>query len=105
MDRTTYTADPNFSAIPGGSSLGGGKVVYIGTGSGFTLSGLTQNTTYYLQVYEYNGSGCGLNYLTTTASGTLATISNAAITAGQQYHVAIKLADGSVGLTGPITAS
>lgn len=43
--------------------------------------------------------------LTTNASGILATISNAAITTGQQYHVAIKLADGSVGITGPITAS
>ena len=51
-----------------------------------------------VSVYESTG-------LTTNASGTLATISDAAITAGQQYHVAIKLADGSVGITGPITAS
>ena len=51
-----------------------------------------------VSVYEATG-------LTTNASGILATISNAAITAGQQYHVAIKLADGSVGITGPITAS
>ena len=43
--------------------------------------------------------------LTTNASGLLAAISDAAITTGQQYHVAIKLADGSVGITGPITAS
>ena len=51
-----------------------------------------------MSVYEATG-------LTTNASGILATISNAAITAGQQYHAAIKLADGSVGITGPITAS
>ncbi len=51
-----------------------------------------------VSVYETTG-------LTTNASGILDTISNAAITAGQQYHVAIKLADGSVGITGPITAS
>jgi hypothetical protein len=43
--------------------------------------------------------------LTTNASGILAPITDAAITTGQQYHVAIKLADGSVGITGPITAS
>lgn len=49
-------------------------------------------------VYETSG-------LTTNASGILATISDAAIITGQQYHVAIKLADGSVGITGPITAS
>ena len=51
-----------------------------------------------VSVYEVTG-------LTTNASGILSTISDAAITAGQQYHVAIKLADGSVGITGPITAS
>ena len=43
--------------------------------------------------------------LTTNGSGILATISDAAIITGQQYHVAIKLADGGVGITGPITAS
>ncbi|WP_341649943.1 fibronectin type III domain-containing protein [Thauera humireducens] len=43
--------------------------------------------------------------LTTSASGLLAAITDAAITTGQQYHVVIKLADGSVGITGPITAS
>lgn len=51
-----------------------------------------------VSVYETTG-------LTTNASGILATISDAAIITGQQYHVAIKLADGGVGITGPITAS
>lgn len=51
-----------------------------------------------VSVFETSG-------LTTNGSGILATISDASITAGQQYHVAIKLADGSVGITGPITAS
>lgn len=43
--------------------------------------------------------------LTTDASGLLAPISDAAIIGGQSYHVMIKLADGGVGVTGPITAS
>lgn len=51
-----------------------------------------------VSVFETSG-------LTTNASGILATISDAAIVTGQQYHVVIKLADGSVGITGPITAS
>lgn len=51
-----------------------------------------------VSVYETSG-------LTTNGAGILATISDAAISAGQQYHVAIKLADGGVGITGPITAS
>lgn len=51
-----------------------------------------------VSVYETSG-------LTTNASGVLSQITDAAIVAGQQYHVAIKLADGGVGITGPITAS
>lgn len=42
---------------------------------------------------------------TTDASGLLSALSDAAIIASQQYHVAIKLSDGSVGITDPITAS
>ncbi|HMP76149.1 MAG TPA: autotransporter-associated beta strand repeat-containing protein [Kiritimatiellia bacterium] len=67
VDGTSYTADSDFSG--GGSSLGGGKVVYQGSGSSFTLSGLTAATRYYIQVFEYNGSGLALNYFTNTASG------------------------------------
>lgn len=61
-----------------------------------------------------NRSGVGVAFLraedftyglTTDASGILAPITDAAIVTGQQYHVVIKLADGSVGITGPITAS
>lgn len=64
--------------------------------SGITVAVL--QTSGLVSVYEATG-------LTTNASGLLAAISNAAMTTGQQYHVAIKLADGSVGITGPITAS
>lgn len=49
-------------------------------------------------VYEVTG-------LTTNGSGVLEAISNAALTASTSYHVAIKLSDGSVGITGPITAT
>lgn len=43
--------------------------------------------------------------LTTNTSGILSTITDASIISGQQYYVAIKLADGGVGITGPITAT
>lgn len=49
-------------------------------------------------VYEITG-------LTTNGSGVLDAIQSPAITAGQSYHVAIQLADGGVGITGPITAT
>lgn len=43
--------------------------------------------------------------LTTNGSGILATISDPAIIAGQQYHVVIKGPDGELGITGQVTAS
>lgn len=66
-DGTAYTADADFSGS--GSALGSGKVVYQGSGSSFTLSGLNPATRYYAQVFEYNGSGLSLNYYTSTATG------------------------------------
>lgn len=49
-------------------------------------------------VYEQAG-------LTTDASGTLAPITDVSIVTGQSYHIAIKLADGGVGITGAVIAS
>ncbi len=67
VDGTTYTADANFAGA--GSPLGGGRVVYVGAASSFTLTGLGAATTYYLEVYEYNGGGSALNYLINAATG------------------------------------
>ncbi|HMP89968.1 MAG TPA: hypothetical protein PJ991_07195 [Kiritimatiellia bacterium] len=67
VDGTSYTADADFGGS--GSVLGDGKVVYQGSGSSFTLTGLSPATRYYLQVYEYNGSGLSLNYNTDSATG------------------------------------
>lgn len=50
------------------------------------------------QVYQATG-------LTTNASGVLASITNAAIAVGTTYHVAIKTADGGVGISGPVEAT
>jgi hypothetical protein len=47
------------------------KIVFDGSGTSVTVSGLTANTTYYFAVYEYNGSTTTLNYL----QGTPGTIS------------------------------
>ncbi len=67
VDGTSYTADADYSGA--GSALGGGKVVYIGAGNTFTLTGLAPTTVYYLQVFEYNGAGGGRSFLTSAASG------------------------------------
>lgn len=68
VDGVDYSAATNndFSAAP---ALGNGKIVYDGTGNSFVLTGLNPDTVYYVQVFEYNGSGSETLYLTTSASG------------------------------------
>ena len=60
----------------------GNKIGYDGTGSTFTLSGLNPNTTYYVKIFEYNGSGAYVNYYTggSPLTGSQATICAAAPT-------------------------
>jgi hypothetical protein len=56
---------PTATATYGGS---GEQVVYNGTGSSLTINGLSASTTYYVRVYEFNGSGTSTKYLTTTGT-------------------------------------
>ncbi|OGX80787.1 beta strand repeat-containing protein [Hymenobacter coccineus] len=70
-DATTYAADPAFSK---GSVLGTGNyVVYNGTGTSVTVTGLRPNTSYSFAVFAFNDNDTPYaeNYLT-TAPGTLA---------------------------------
>jgi hypothetical protein len=60
-NATAYTASARLGA---GSALGGGYVVYSGTGSSATVTGLSPATTYYVAVYEFNGAACSAAYLT-----------------------------------------
>ena len=61
VDGTTYTANATFSS---GTLVGSSHVAYLGTGTTVTLTGLSTSTTYYVAVYELNGSGGSENYLT-----------------------------------------
>ncbi len=67
LNGNTYSGN---SAFGNGSNLGNGNyVVYNGSGSGVTVSGLAAGETYYFSVFEYNGAGVSTNYLTSpTAS-------------------------------------
>ncbi len=58
VDGTTYTAN----AVYGGS---GEQTIYNGTGTSVAVSGLDPGTTYYVKVFEYNGSGATSKFLTT----------------------------------------
>lgn len=75
VDGTTYTANTAFGL---GTQIGAGNhVVYVGSGNAVTLSGLTIGTTYYVSVYEVNGTGGSENYLTTSpATGSAAAVPN-----------------------------
>ena len=74
VDGTTY---------PVASGYNGNAILYSGTGNSFNLNNgtalgtITPNTTYYFAVYEFNGSGSTVNYLTSSfLSGNQTTASN-----------------------------
>lgn len=58
----TYTANATFSS---GSAIGSGYVVYNGTGTSVTVSGLSPSTVYHYAVYEFDGSSGSECYRTT----------------------------------------
>ncbi len=64
-DGSSYTANTDFGNV-GSSTVAGGKVVYNGTENSVTVTGLNYNTTYYVRVYDFNGSAGTENYLTTS---------------------------------------
>lgn len=74
VDQATYSADANFGD---GQQIGTGNfIVYAGTGTSFTLTGLNPATTYHFRVFQYNddGNAGGENYRTSTfTSGSQAT--------------------------------
>lgn len=45
----------------------GNRICYDGTGSSFTLVGLTAQTGYAIKIFEYNGTGTAVNYFTAGA--------------------------------------
>jgi hypothetical protein len=77
---TSYTANAAFGA---GTDLGNNQyVVYNGNGSSVTVTNLLPATTYYLTVFEYNGSGSLLRYLTGSTLITNGATVSAPLTAG-----------------------
>jgi len=67
-----YTSNAAFST---GSQIGTGNyVVYSGSGTSVPITGLSGGTTYYVAIFEFNGSGATSNYLTpSTSTGSQAT--------------------------------
>jgi hypothetical protein len=73
-DGVAYAANSVYGT---GDILNGGEyVVYNGSGSSVSISGLTDGTTYFITIFEYNGnvSNCEENYLTGGISMSFTTI-------------------------------
>lgn len=73
VNGVNYSAS---SAFQQGNEIAPGEfVVYNGTGTSVSISGLLSSSTYYFAVFEYNGTGASIEYLTTpgSVSGTTVT--------------------------------
>ncbi len=75
-DGVEYTADAAFGS---GDTIAAGRyVVYQGTDTFVTVTGLDPNTTYYYEVFEVNGTGTSQNYLNSpTLTGSQVTLEDA----------------------------
>lgn len=63
FDGTTYSSNASFGTPA--TDLGGGNyVIYNGNQNTVNVTNLESNTQYYYAVFEYNGTTCQANYLT-----------------------------------------
>ena len=87
-------AQSNDWGSAGAIGAGGAKVVFLGSGNSVNMTGLTQDVTYYVRIYEYAGTGTGdtgINYLeetplsgneTPTVAATVPTLSTPVLIGG-----------------------
>lgn len=74
FDKRTYTANSVFGS---GDTIGSNTYVIANTSTPVTVTGLTPGTVYSVTVFEFNGSGSQVNYLTTGNSvSTFTTLAN-----------------------------
>lgn len=76
VNATAYSSNTTFGS---GSTIGAGQfVVFNGSGTSFTVTGLTANTTYYVAIFEYNmtSSNCDESYNTSPLAFNFTTLNN-----------------------------
>lgn len=67
-----YTVAPTF-----GSTVPLSKILYVGTGTSITVTGLTQGISYYYELYAYKNNGASASvYSTATSTTQIAGLSN-----------------------------
>jgi hypothetical protein len=87
-DATPYTANAFFGS---GSTTGAGQfVVYNGNGSSVSVNGLLQGVNYHFAVFEYNGTGCALNYLPALTGVANSTTPTQTLVAGDVMFVQLR---------------
>jgi hypothetical protein len=73
-DGSTYSGSN--TTIGAAADLGGGDLfIYDGTATSVGLKGFNPATTYYISVFEYNGTGIQSNFMSTAGSTSVATYS------------------------------
>lgn len=68
QDGQNYLSQVGDTVFANGRDISPGSgnyIVYKGTGTSFTITNLKQDVPYHFAVFEYNGTGTGINYLTT----------------------------------------
>jgi uncharacterized repeat protein (TIGR03803 family) len=73
VNNTTYIASADWSSKGTELDTSGYYCVYNGTGNSVTITNLTSNCEYVIEVFEYNGDTGEEQYLTTTTIGNPAT--------------------------------
>jgi hypothetical protein len=76
VNATAYTSNTTFGS---GATIGAGQfVVFNGSTTSFTVTGLTANTTYYVAVFEFNmtSSNCDESYNTSPLTYNFTTLNN-----------------------------
>jgi Secretion system C-terminal sorting domain len=66
VDGISYSASSTFGV--GSITAPGEFVLYSGTGNSVALTGLFPSTSYFFEVFEFNGSGCISNYFLNSAA-------------------------------------
>lgn len=77
--------------------VSGEQIVYDGTGTGVTVTGLTSGTTYYVKVYEYLRCGAGPYdyYYNVSVGSNVLTVTPAAVPINDNFVTAIPIACGN----------
>ncbi|MEO6284283.1 MAG: T9SS type A sorting domain-containing protein [Dyadobacter sp.] len=75
VNGTEYSFNAGFGSAGSEFPAPGEFVVYRGTSNSFSIDKLKPGTTYFLKIFEYNGTGAGIEYGTTAFTASMSTAS------------------------------